>query len=290
MNSKVAVVTGSSSGIGLLTTIELAKAGFTVIATMRDPARRSRLDQAIAGESGFPDLSSRIEVRRLDVTEFEAVAKIIGEIVRDHQRLDVLVNNAGFAVAGFAEDMTLEELRKQLETNFFGHIAATKAALPVMRAQRSGHIIMISSILGQIGQPVLSSYSASKFALEGWTEAVRIEMASLGVKLVLVEPGAFETDIWTRNVLVCAGALSPESPNLARSRRYVEVTKKAPAKRNAIPVARLVIRIARNPNPRLRYRIGHDAAAGYWLRAMLPWKIWERMVEKKMRIIPQERS
>ncbi|HEX6467099.1 MAG TPA: SDR family oxidoreductase [Terriglobales bacterium] len=284
MNSKVAVVTGSSSGIGMLTTIELARAGFQVIATMRDPTRRSRLDQALASESGFPGLGGKIEVRRLDVTEFDSLPGVVHAILRDHGRIDLLVNNAGFALAGFAEDMTLEELRKQFETNFFGHVAMTKAVLPAMRAQRSGHVIMVSSILGQLGQPVLSSYSASKFALEGWTEAVRVEMASLGVKLALVEPGAFETDIWTRNVMVCAGALSPQSPNLARSKRYVEVVKTRTAKRDALDVARLITRIAQDPNPRLRYRIGNDANAGYWLRAMLPWKIWEKMMEKRMQI------
>src|SRR5215469_98259 len=275
MNSKIAVITGSSSGIGLLTTVEMAKAGYHVVATMRDLARRAHLDEAMPAE-----LKNKVDVRRLDVTEFDSIPGVVNAIVQDHGRIDVLVNNAGFAVGGFAEDVKLEELRKQLETNFFGHVAMTKAVLPVMREQRSGHVIMLSSILGVLGQPVVSSYCASKFALEGWTEAARIEMGPLGVKLVLVEPGAFKTDIWTRNVLVSQGALSPESPNKERSRKFTDGVKKTQMG-DASDVARLIVRIAQNPNPGLRYRIGRDAALGYWMRRILPWNTWEKMVAKR---------
>jgi len=278
MNSKIAVITGSSSGIGLLTTVEMAKAGYHVVATMRDLARRAHLDEAMPAE-----LKNKVDVRRLDVTEFDSIPGVVNAIVQDHGRIDVLVNNAGFAVGGFAEDVKLEELRKQLETNFFGHVAMTKAVLPVMREQRSGHVIMLSSILGVLGQPVVSSYCASKFALEGWTEAARIEMGPLGVKLVLVEPGAFKTDIWTRNVLVSQGALSPESPNKERSRKFTDGVKKTQMG-DASDVARLIVRIAQNPNPGLRYRIGRDAALGYWMRRILPWNTWEKMVAKRTSI------
>ena len=167
--------------------------------------------------------------------------------------------------------------------NFFGHVAMTKAVLPIMRFQHSGHIIMLSSILGVIGQPVVSSYCASKFALEGWTEAARIEMASLGVKLVLVEPGAFKTDIWDRNVVISQGALAPDSPNKERSRRFTDGVKKTEMG-DAWDVARLIVRIAQNPNPSLRYRIGRDAALGYWMRRILPWNTWEKMIAKRSSI------
>ena len=278
MNSKIAVITGSSSGIGLQTTVEMAKAGYHVVATMRDLARRAHLDDVVPAE-----LKNKVDVRRLDVTEFDSIPGVVNAIVQDHGHIDVLVNNAGFAVGGFAEDVRLEELRKQLETNFFGHVAMTKAVLPVMRAQHSGHVIMLSSILGVMGQPVVSSYCASKFALEGWTEAARIEMGPLGVKLVLVEPGAFKTDIWTRNVLVSQGALSPNSPNKERSRKFTEGVKKTEMG-DASDVARLIVRIAQNPNPGLRYRIGRDAALGYWMRRILPWNTWEKMVAKRSSI------
>ena len=195
MPDKVALVTGSSSGIGLLTAIELANNGFKVIASMRDLGRRDRLDQA-ASAAGVSD---KLDVQRLDVSEFAAMPAFAEKLVGDYGRLDVLVNNAGFAVAGFAEDVKLDELRQQFETNFFGHVALTKAVLPIMRQQGSGHIIMVSSISGLHGAFSVSSYAASKFALEGWSESLRLEVNALGIKVVLVEPGAYKTDIWDRN-------------------------------------------------------------------------------------------
>ena len=172
-----------------------------------------------------------------------------------------------------------------METNFFGQVAVTKAVLPTMRAQRSGHIIFVSSILGLMGQPMVSSYSASKHALEGWAEALRIELRALGIKVVLIEPGAYKTDIWTRNVLVSRGAQDGNSPNKERSRKYVEAVKESRRDMaNPVDVAHRIAHVAQDPNPRLRYRAGRDANIGYFLRGVLPWKVWEKMVEKRTRI------
>ena len=280
MTGKVVLITGASSGIGLLTTVELARRGHTVVATMRDLARRTRLDEALA----VAGASERVECRRLDVTESASIPGVVAEVVRDHGRIDVLVNNAGFAVAGFAEDLKMEEIRMQLETNFFGHVAMTKAVIPVMRKQGSGHIIMISSIAGRAAAPVTGAYAASKFALEGWSEALRIELRSLGIRVVLVEPGAFQTDIWERNAHLGEFAVSPQSPNHERGKRFTEVVRTKVHKRDARVVAELIARIAENPNPKLRYRIGTDAHIQFWLRAILPWKAYERLIERAMRI------
>ena len=280
MSGKVVVITGASSGFGLLSAVELARRGHRVVATMRDLSRRGRLEEAAAAAG----VAGQLDLRRLYVTEFGSIPTVVSEIVRDHSRIDVLVNNAGFAVAGFAEDLKLEEIRLQLETNFFGHVAMTKAVIPTMRAQRSGHIIMISSISGRAASPVTSSYAASKFALEGWSEAVRIELRSLGIRVVLVEPGAFQTDIWDRNVRLGEFAASPQSPNHERGRRFTEVVRTKVHKRDARPVAELIARIAEDPNPKLRYRIGPDAHFQFWLRALLPWKAYERLVERAARI------
>lgn len=278
---KVAVVTGSSSGIGLLTAVELALNGHRVVATMRNLENRGRLEEA-AHKAGVRD---RLDLRRLDITEFDSLPGAVDAIVRDHGRVDVLVNNAGFSVAGFAEDMTLDELRHQLETNFFGNVAMTKAVLPVMRAQKSGHIITVTSVAGRLGQPLLSAYCASKYALEGWSESVRIEVHSLGIRVVLVEPGSYDTDIWTRNVKVAAGALDPASPNKERSQRFAEFVKSsAKHRRDAREVARLIVRIARDPNPKLRYLIGTDAKLQVWLKRVVPWGKYERMIAKAVKI------
>ena len=278
---KIAVVTGSSSGIGLLTAVELAQNGYRVVATMRNLANSGRLEEA-AQKAGVAD---RISVLRLDITEFESLPVAVEEIVRSHDRIDVLVNNAGFSVAGFAEDMTLAELRLQLETNFFGNVAMTKAALPVMRQQKSGHIITVTSVAGLLGQPMLSAYSASKYALEGWSESLSIETHSLGIRVSLVEPGAFDTDIWERNVVIAKGSLDSASPNKERSQRFADFVKNsAKRRRDAREVAKLIVRIAHDPNPKLRYLIGNDAKIQVWLKRLVPWRKYERIVAKAVKI------
>jgi NAD(P)-dependent dehydrogenase (short-subunit alcohol dehydrogenase family) len=276
MPEKIAIVTGASSGFGLLTTVELARAGFHVVATMRDLGRRSRLEEA-ASTAG---VAQNVEIRQLDITQTETIDPLIAQIVRAYGHIDVLVNNAGFAMSGFAEDIALGELRRQFDTNFFGHVAMTNAVLPVMRRQASGHIIMVSSISGRLGQPVISSYSASKFALEGWSETLRLETHALGIRVVLVEPGAFKTDIWDRNVVVGERALRPDSPNRERAAKFVEFVKKNVPKADAREVARLIARIAQDPNPKLRYLAGRDARIQLWLRRLLPWKKYEKMVTR----------
>jgi NAD(P)-dependent dehydrogenase (short-subunit alcohol dehydrogenase family) len=275
MSEKIAVITGASSGFGLLSTIELARRGFRVVASMRDPGRRERLDQA-ASPAG---VGGKIDVRQLDVTDFASLPGFVDAVVRDHGRIDVLVNNAGFAMAGFAEDMKLDEIRRQFETNFFGAVAMTQAVLPVMRRQRSGHIIMVSSIAGLHGSIIISSYAASKHALEGWSESLRFEVNALGIKVVLVEPGSFQTDIWTRNAVLGEKTVDGTSPNRERGARMQEVVKAIP-KADPIVVARKIADIAEDPNPKLRYMVGRDAKMQYALKTLLPWKWHEKVVAK----------
>lgn len=279
MPEKIAVMTGASSGFGLLTSVELARAGFRVVATMRDLGRREKLDAAAAAAG----VAGNIDVRVLDVTQFAAIPPFVESVVRDYQRIDVLVNNAGFAVAGFIEDVKLEELRAQFETNFFGAVAMTKAVLPVMRKQGSGHVIQISSIGGLQGSLSLSSYSASKHALEGWSESLRLEVRPLGIKVVLVEPGAFATDIWTRGAVMAKEAVKDTSPNYQRSLRMRSAVEKLP-KADPIAVAKLIVAVAQDPNPKLRYLVGRDAKMQLAFKRILPWKTYEKMIANFLRI------
>jgi NAD(P)-dependent dehydrogenase (short-subunit alcohol dehydrogenase family) len=281
LNNKVAFITGCSSGIGLLTTVELASRGYHVVATMRDLKRRERLDKAAAAAN----VAGRIDIRRFDITELDSVPSVVASIMGDYGRIDVLVNNAGFPMAGFAEDVQLPELREQFETNFFGHVAVTKAVLPTMRAQRSGHVIMISSVSGRTGQPSLSSYASSKFALEGWTESLRMEMFTLGIRVVLVEPGAYDTDIWERNARLSKHSIDGTSPNIERARRFRDFVQSGAIKRrDPREVARLIARVADDPNPKLRYLIGHDAYLQVILKALVPWGVYERLITKAVKI------
>ena len=278
-NARVALVTGSSSGIGLLTSVELARAGFQVIASMRDTSRRDRLDEA-ANSAGVTD---RIDVRELNVTNFEGMSGFVGQIVGHYKRIDVLINNAGFAVAGFIEDLSLQEIRAQFETNFFGHVAMTKAVLPVMRQQHSGHIIMISSIGGLQASPTLSSYSASKFALEGWSESLRLECNALGIKVVLVEPGSFQTDIWTRNAQIAQKMRDGDSPNRQRGERMRNRVQELP-KKDPIAVATAIVAIAQDPSPKLRYLVGTDARVQLWMKRIVPWNWYEKLIARVLKI------
>ena len=279
MTEKIALITGASSGFGLLTAVQLAKAGFRVIASMRDVSRRGALEQA-AAVAGVQD---RIDVRAVDVTHFDSIPHFVADVVRDYSRVDVLVNNAGFAVGGFAEDIRLEELRLQFETNFFGAVAMTKAALPVMRQQRSGHIIQLSSIGGLMGSISISSYSASKHALEGWSESLRLEVNSLGIRVVLVEPGAFDTGIWTKNAIMGKEAVKNTSPNFQRGLKMRDVVQKIP-KADPIAVARVIVAIAQDPNPKLRYLVGRDAKMQLAMKRLLPWKWWEKVIANFVKI------
>ncbi len=279
MPDKIAVITGASSGFGLLTSVELATAGFRVVASMRNLEKRKELDDKAA----VARVSDRIDLRPLDVTHFEAIPAFIESVIRDCGRIDVLVNNAGFAVGGFAEDIQVDELRLQFETNFFAPVAMTKAVLPAMRRQRSGHILQISSIGGLLGSMAIGSYSASKHALEGWSESLRLEVNSLGIKVVLVEPGSFDTGIWTRNAVMGREAKKNTSPNFQRSLRMREVVRQIP-KADPIQVARAIVAIAQNPDPKLRYLIGRDAKIQLAMHRILPWKWYEKLIARYVKL------
>jgi NAD(P)-dependent dehydrogenase (short-subunit alcohol dehydrogenase family) len=274
---KTVLITGASSGFGLLTSVTLAKRGWRVIATMRDLSRRENLEDA-ARNAGILE---QIEFHALDIKKVEQIAAIVDLIARRGEPLHALVNNAGFAVPGFAEDTTDAELREQFDTNFFGSVAVTRALLPQMRKQGFGHVLMISSISGRLGFPGVSSYAASKFALEGWTETLRYEMKSLGIQVVLVEPGSFATDIWTRNAKQTAGLQDPASANASRVpgwRNRIEQGAKDRA--NPQVVADVIARVLETPRPKLRYVVGNDARMALRMRRILPAGIFERMLVK----------
>ncbi len=280
MSQKTVLITGSSSGFGLLTSVEMARRGWQVVATMRDLERRGRLDEAAAAAG----VSARIDVRRLDVTEMESFPAILEAVIRQYGRLDALVNNAGFPMAGFLEDVSLDELRRQFETNFFGQVALTRAALPYFRRQRAGHILMISSVSGLCGAAGTGSYSASKFALEGWSESLRLEMNPLGVRVVLIEPGSFLTDIWEHGAQVAQAAYNESSPNHARALRLREFVRTKVRKADPAPVIRLIADVAEKPCPKLRYLIGREAKMQYWFRRMAPWRRYERTLAKVLKL------
>lgn len=273
---RTALITGASSGFGLLTAVTLAQRGWHVIATLRDIARSERL-LAAARKAG---VTERMEILKLDVTKQEEIAALASELMQRQTPLHAVVNNAGFAMAGFVDDVSDAELRQQFDTNFFGAAAVTRAFIPQLRRQGFGHIVMVSSVSGRNGYPGVSCYAASKFALEGWTETLRYELAPLGIQVALVEPGSFDTNIWTRGAIHSAASLDAQSPNAARRQHLLAAMQARPGKGRGNPqdVANGIARILEDPHPTLRHVFGKDAKLLLAIRALLPWRVFEWIV------------
>lgn len=274
----VALITGTSSGFGLLTALTLACRGYRVIATMRDLERKNELVQQ-AEQAGILE---RLHLLALDVTDEASVASAVHTVTQHYGRVDVLVNNAGFAVGGFVEEVGMEAWRQQMETNFFGLIAVTKAVLPIMRVQRSGLIINVSSVSGLTGFPGYAPYASSKFAVEGFSESLRQEMLSYGVRVVLVEPGSFRTPIWGKGI---AGIHSPEgSPYRARLEEVLRYSRRsAETAPDPQEVADLIARITAKRAPKLRYPVGRGSRVLMIGKALLPWKVLEGIISRSLR-------
>ena len=185
---KVAVVTGASSGIGFETALALAREGYHTYATMRDTTKSDKIKE-LGQKDGL-----KISVLELDVDNDDSVKVTIKKILDEKQRIDVLVNNAGWGLWGCVEDVSVDEFKTQFETNFFSVIRLIQEVGPTMRKQGSGKIINISSVAGRIGFPASPAYISSKFALEGLSESLRLEMAPFGVDVIIIEPGVIKTN------------------------------------------------------------------------------------------------
>ncbi len=281
----VILITGCSSGFGLLSAARLGASGHTVYASMRDPAKQEALLAETASRGG------ELRVLQLDVTDRDSIGAAIECIEREQERLDVVVNNAGYGIGGFFEDLSETEIREQFDTNFFGAQAVTRAALPLLRrtAAHSKHrtkVINISSIQGLAPSPGLGAYSASKFALEGFSEGLHFELQPFGVDVVLVEPGAYETAIFTANRRLAARMGAEDSPYARFTQRLLAMVENLVASGQGVgdaeEVARLIERIVNNPRPRLRYLISSAARKRYLVRRILPFKWYRRLVLRKV--------
>jgi NAD(P)-dependent dehydrogenase (short-subunit alcohol dehydrogenase family) len=193
----------------------------------------------------------------------------------------VLVNNAGFALGGFCEELSVEEYRLQFETNVFGVISVTQAVLPVMRKNRTGRIINMSSISGKFGFPGLSPYTASKHALEGFSESLRLEVKPFGIDVVLVEPGSYQTNIWSS---IDNTSIRSDSPYYFYMERLLsEIESGKAGHGNPLDVAQLVVEIAsQKKTPKLRYPIGKGVMMSLVIKALLPWKLIENVIVKNL--------
>jgi NAD(P)-dependent dehydrogenase (short-subunit alcohol dehydrogenase family) len=249
---KVAVVTGSSSGIGYETALTLARNGFLTYATMRNLAKSENIKSIATIEK----LSIRII--QLDVTDDKSVNNAVQAAVSEAGTIDILVNNAGYALSGAFEDVAMEEVKDQYETNVFGVIRTTQGVLPIMRRQKSGIIVNISSGAGRFGYPGGSAYVSTKFALEGLSESMAYELEPFGIKVILVEPGVIKTN-FASGMVIAKKSQNPNSPyfhimqNMAT--RFEQMLENASS---ADLVAKVVLKAIRSENPSLRYLAGKD--------------------------------
>ncbi len=249
--NKVAVVTGSSSGIGREAALTMSRNGFDVYATMRDTGKAGLIQRAA---NSLP-----LRVLQLDVNEDESVKSAIGTVLSEKGRIDVLVNNAGYGLIGAVEDLAMDELRAQFETNLFGLVRVTQAVLPVMRKQKSGIIINVGSIAGRVAFPSSPAYSATKFAVEGLSEGMAWELEPFGIKVAVIEPGMIKTN-FRNGIAMAKKALDPGShyaPMLQKMSATV-----GPLIENAGPaqlVADAVLQAATSQDPEFRYLVGRDA-------------------------------
>jgi len=272
---QVVLVTGCSSGFGLLTCAHLASKGHHVVATMRNMNKSPALLNAVKDKGGVVDLF------HLDVTDKKSIAETIRTIGDKYGHIDVLVNNAGYGLGGFFEDLSDDEIRAQFETNFFGVQNVTREALKLMRPRRKGKIINISSLAGLSASPCFSAYNASKFALEGFSESLRYELKFFGIQVILIEPGLYRTRIFYENARYGRDFHNPDSPYYSlstyleeRSRRNADTCGKDP---NAI--ALLVESIMLDPNPAFRNFPDWQSRMVYSLRRILPFRLYSSLVD-----------
>jgi NAD(P)-dependent dehydrogenase (short-subunit alcohol dehydrogenase family) len=250
----VAIVTGSSSGIGFETSLTLARNGFYTYATMRN-VRKSVSIKRMANKEALP-----LQVIQLDVNDDLSVKNAIEEIISEKERIDILVNNAGYGLIGSIEDISLEELKAQFETNLFGVIRVTKQVLPIMRRQNEGgRIINISSIGGIVGYPFSSAYCSTKFALEGLSESMSYEVEQFGIKVILIEP-AFVISDFHKNakIVIKLDKAANSSPYTQTMNKMFEAYKEVieEYKISAGEVAKVILNAAISANPDQRYFVG----------------------------------
>ena len=256
---KVAVVTGSSSGIGFETSLLLARNQFTTYAAMYN-LEKSKSIREIAKREKLT-----LQVVQLDVNDDKSVKDAIYNIENEQGGINVVVNNAGYLLIGPLEELSIEEFKEQFETNFFGAIRVIKEVLAIMRRQREGTIVNISSIAGRIGLPLNSPYVSSKFALEGLSESMAYEIEQFGIKVVLIEPGVIKTNTASsfktgKDVVVTNDNSKNNSPytDLTQN-RIAALRPRFEAGLDPIEVAKVILKATTSENPDLRYLVGDDA-------------------------------
>jgi NAD(P)-dependent dehydrogenase (short-subunit alcohol dehydrogenase family) len=258
---QIALVTGSSSGIGFETSLRLARNGIYTYASMRNPSKSEEI-LGYARKDNLP-----LKILRLNVTDVKSISEAVDKIVSEKSRIDIVVNNAGYSLFGPLEQLDIGEIKEEFETNFFGIIKLIQSVIPIMRKQGYGRIINISSLAGRIGFPLSSAYVSSKFALEGLIESLRYEVQPFGIHVCLIEPGVIKTN-FVNNMKLGKNVLTLRNGNNDDDDPpYVEIIQKRisafkPRFEKGSPasdVADMVLEAVTSNNPKARYLVGKDA-------------------------------
>jgi NAD(P)-dependent dehydrogenase (short-subunit alcohol dehydrogenase family) len=267
MQQKVALITGASSGIGKETAVLLAKQGFVVYAAAR------RVDQ-------LP--SDGIHALALDVTDEASMVACVQRIVSEQGRIDVLVNNAGYGSFGALEDIAMDEARKQIEVNVFGLARMIQLVLPTMRSQGSGKIVNVSSVGGKIWSPFGSWYHASKFAVEGLSDCLRMELTPFGIDVIVIQPGAIATpwgEVAADHLIEASGSgayaeqAKINAASIKRAYSGGRITK-------PIVIATCIVRAVTSSKPKTRYTLGYGAKLALFIKNLLGDRRYDRFIQK----------
>ncbi len=248
----VALVTGCSSGIGLETAVALAREGHFTFATMRNLKKAETLD-AIVKDENLP-----ISILELDVDNKESMDNAIEKIIKQKGRIDTLVNNAGWGMWGTVEDVSIDEFKEQFETNFFSIVRMIQKIAPIMRKQKSGSIVNVSSVAGRIGFPVSPAYISSKFALEGLSECLRFELSPFGINVITIEPGVIKTNFFD-SMKMAKRSDSNSVYNDITSKVISGVKMMAEMGTDPKEVANTILKSINDKSPLPRYIVGNDA-------------------------------
>ncbi|MCM3061274.1 oxidoreductase [Bacillus altitudinis] len=271
--NKTAIVTGANSGFGKLITLRLAQQGYTVIAGVRQETNAKKLAEEVKNAA----LSESIHIEALDVTDTQSI-QAFQKRLNAYAPIHLLVNNAGTAYAGFAEEVPVDQYREQFEVNVFGVMEMTQAVLPLMTS--GAKIFNMSSISGLMGMPALSPYVSSKFALEGYTESLRIELAAFGIQAALIEPGSFQTNIWNTSM---NEQMTPPAEGSKYTTIYQNMMSYIETQKNNYgdpgEVAELVVSLAEKKRlKKLRYLVGKGVRLSFIAKQLLPWNVWENII------------
>lgn len=274
----VVLITGATDGLGRATALLLANSGYYVFAAGRSLEKRAQLDN-LAREQKLP-----LETMELDVCDDSSVKLAIAEVLVKAGRIDVLINNAGVVIVATVEDMTIEDWRKQFETNFYGMLRVTQAVLPHMRQRRKGRIVMMSSVAGLVTPPTYGAYSASKHAMEAVSNALRHELYPFGIKTVLIEPGYIVTGIQK-----AAAELSKPYQDKMTAGPYAKIYAAAQTARNSTrsasgttpeDCARIMLSAVQAKNPKARYGVTPLATLVKWTKRLLPDSLQDALIRR----------